>query len=155
MLDISRRSPSCPAFRVAWRWSASCPINRPYPQSDRRYNRWYNRTSSADCTADHTKVAEWVWPLSSINNDNLISPHWEIQDKNWLPYCLLTVRSQQEEDLRENHPYFDTPLFTVSRESKFRKVCRLIVNAQYKHIKRDPVTGQEIKNKYRQFQWVC
>jgi hypothetical protein len=30
-------------------------------------------------------------------------------------------RNQQEEDLRENHPFFDTPLFTVGRESKFRK----------------------------------
>ncbi|CAF4536445.1 unnamed protein product, partial [Rotaria magnacalcarata] len=26
-------------------------------------------------------------------------------------------RNQQEEDLRENHPYFDTPLFAISRES--------------------------------------
>ena len=61
-------------------------------------------------------------------------------------------RNKQEEDLRENHPYFDTPLFTVGRESRFRKFCGIIVNAKYKYVKRDPVTGKEIKTKYRQLQ---
>ena len=65
---------------------------------------------------------------------------------------LLRYRNQQEEDLRENHPYFDTPLFAVGRESRFRKLCRIIVTAQYKYVKRDPVTGKEIKTKYRQIQ---
>ena len=27
-------------------------------------------------------------------------------------------RNQKEEDLRENHPYFDRPLFAVPRESR-------------------------------------
>ena len=40
-------------------------------------------------------------------------------------------RNQKEEDLRENHPYFDRPLFAVPRESKFRKICQTIVNARY------------------------
>ncbi|XP_074643734.1 sodium leak channel NALCN-like [Tubulanus polymorphus] len=59
-------------------------------------------------------------------------------------------RNQQEEDLRENHPYFDTPLFAVGRDSKMRKFCQLIVNAQYVHTIRDPITGKEIKSKYKQ-----
>ena len=54
--------------------------------------------------------------------------------------------------MRENHPYFDTPLFAVGRESNFRKFCRLIVSAKYKYTKRDPVTGKEVKTKYRQLQ---
>ncbi|XP_041355861.1 sodium leak channel non-selective protein-like [Gigantopelta aegis] len=58
-------------------------------------------------------------------------------------------RNQQEEELRENHPYFDTPLFFVGRESRLRKLCHLIVNAQYKWHSRDPVTGKEIKSKYK------
>ncbi|XP_061184365.1 sodium leak channel NALCN-like isoform X1 [Saccostrea echinata] len=58
-------------------------------------------------------------------------------------------RSQQEEDLRENHPLFDTPLFTVGRESQFRKVCQMIVNAQYNHTLRDPITGKELNSKYK------
>ena len=39
-------------------------------------------------------------------------------------------RNRKEEDLRENHPYFDCPLFFVPRESRFRKVCQQIVNAR-------------------------
>ncbi len=34
-------------------------------------------------------------------------------------------RNQREEDLRENHPFFDTPLFAVPRESRFRKICQV------------------------------
>ncbi|XP_037510081.1 sodium leak channel NALCN isoform X6 [Rhipicephalus sanguineus] len=58
-------------------------------------------------------------------------------------------RNQREEDLRENHPYFDTPLFVVGRESKFRKICQTIVYARYDPRFRDPVTGQERKIKYK------
>ena len=74
------------------------------------------------------------------------------------PHCChsgraaVCCRTKQEEDLRENHPYFDTPLFAVGRESNFRKFCRLIVSAKYKYTKRDPVTGKEVKTKYRQLQ---
>ncbi|KAL3309093.1 hypothetical protein Ciccas_012363, partial [Cichlidogyrus casuarinus] len=41
-------------------------------------------------------------------------------------------RTQQEEDLRENHPFFDKPLFALGRESKFRHFCRILVEARYK-----------------------
>ncbi|OQR73647.1 sodium leak channel non-selective protein-like [Tropilaelaps mercedesae] len=58
-------------------------------------------------------------------------------------------RNQREEDLRENHPYFDTPLLIVGRESKFRKLCQRIVYARYDPRFRDPVTGQERKIKYK------
>lgn len=40
-------------------------------------------------------------------------------------------RNQREEDLRENHPFFDTPLFTIPRESRFRKICQKIVHGRY------------------------
>ncbi|RZF45942.1 hypothetical protein LSTR_LSTR008319 [Laodelphax striatellus] len=58
-------------------------------------------------------------------------------------------RNQREEDLRENHPLFDTPLFLVPRESKFRKACQLIVYARYDARLRDPLTGKERKVKYK------
>lgn len=61
-------------------------------------------------------------------------------------------RNQREEDLRENHPYFDTPLLIVGRESKFRKLCQRIVYARYDPRFRDPVTGQERKIKYKTVQ---
>ncbi|KAG8306969.1 hypothetical protein J6590_034514 [Homalodisca vitripennis] len=58
-------------------------------------------------------------------------------------------RNQREEDLRENHPLFDTPLFVVPRESKFRKACQLMVYARYDARLRDPLTGKERKVKYK------
>ncbi|KAK8392277.1 hypothetical protein O3P69_017693 [Scylla paramamosain] len=58
-------------------------------------------------------------------------------------------RNQREEDLRENHPYFDTPLFAVGRESRFRKFCQLIVHSRYDTSHKDPITGKERKIKYK------
>ncbi|UYV62372.1 hypothetical protein LAZ67_2000323 [Cordylochernes scorpioides] len=58
-------------------------------------------------------------------------------------------RNQREEDLRENHPFFDTPLFVVGRECRFRKLCQTIVYARYDPQIRDPVTGKERKIKYK------
>ncbi|CAF0823088.1 unnamed protein product [Rotaria sp. Silwood1] len=59
-------------------------------------------------------------------------------------------RNQQEEDLRENHPYFDTPLFTIARESNFRKFCQLLVEARYNLNTKDRL-GQESKiSRYKQ-----
>ncbi|XP_018021672.1 sodium leak channel NALCN-like, partial [Hyalella azteca] len=57
--------------------------------------------------------------------------------------------NQREEDLRENHPYFDTPLFAVGRESRFRRLCQCIVHSRYDTSVKDPVTGKERKTKYK------
>ncbi|CAF3378584.1 unnamed protein product [Rotaria sp. Silwood1] len=59
-------------------------------------------------------------------------------------------RNQQEEDLRENHPYFDTPLFSIPRESNFRKFCQLAVDARYNVNTKDRL-GQDSKiSRYKQ-----
>ncbi|XP_039441720.1 sodium leak channel NALCN isoform X1 [Culex pipiens pallens] len=58
-------------------------------------------------------------------------------------------RNQREEDLRENHPFFDTPLFAVPRESKFRKICQRIVHGRYDARLKDPLTGKERKVQYK------
>ncbi|XP_030564412.1 sodium leak channel non-selective protein isoform X2 [Drosophila novamexicana] len=58
-------------------------------------------------------------------------------------------RNQREEDLRENHPFFDTPLFLVPRESSFRKICQKIVHARYDARLKDPLTGKERKVQYK------
>ena len=63
---------------------------------------------------------------------------------------LFPTRSQQEEDLRENHPYFDTPLFSIGRETQFRRFCCMVVRAKFKYTNRDPVTGKEIKGVAKQ-----
>ncbi|XP_058821851.1 sodium leak channel NALCN isoform X1 [Topomyia yanbarensis] len=58
-------------------------------------------------------------------------------------------RNQREEDLRENHPFFDTPLFAVPRESKFRKICQRLVHGRYDARLKDPLTGKERKVQYK------
>ena len=58
-------------------------------------------------------------------------------------------RNRKEEDLRENHPYFDCPLFFVPRESKFRKVCQQIVNARYDAHLRNAQTNKDRKVKLK------
>ncbi|KAI0982869.1 hypothetical protein GJ496_009401 [Pomphorhynchus laevis] len=58
-------------------------------------------------------------------------------------------RNQQEETLRENHPFFDTPLFLIKRDSRFRHFCKTIVEARYIPETKDPVTGQDIKLRYK------
>uniref|UniRef100_A0AAR2IUH1 Sodium leak channel NALCN n=1 Tax=Pygocentrus nattereri TaxID=42514 RepID=A0AAR2IUH1_PYGNA len=59
-------------------------------------------------------------------------------------------RKVQEEELRENHPYFDKPLFIVGREHRFRNFCRMIVRARFNASKTDPITGAVKITKYHQ-----
>ncbi|XP_063069681.1 sodium leak channel non-selective protein [Engraulis encrasicolus] len=59
-------------------------------------------------------------------------------------------RKVQEEELRENHPYFDKPLFIVGREHRFRTFCRTIVRARFNVMKPDPITGAVKHTKYHQ-----
>jgi sodium leak channel non-selective protein len=61
-------------------------------------------------------------------------------------------RNQREEDLRENHPLFDTPLFVVPRESRFRRICQTIVHARYDARVKDPLTGKDRKMNYKRLQ---
>lgn len=60
-------------------------------------------------------------------------------------------RNQLEDDLKENHPYFDKPLFSVGRDSNFRKFCQMIIEARYERpqIQRDQ--NSAVKDKYKQF----
>ncbi len=60
-------------------------------------------------------------------------------------------RNQKEEDLRENHPYFDRPLFAVPRESTFRKICQRVKNARYDPSLKDSVTGKGRQVRFKTF----
>jgi hypothetical protein len=66
----------------------------------------------------------------------------------------MSISNQREEDLRENHPYFDTPLFLVPRESGFRRLCQRMVYARYCPRLKDPITGKERKLHYKRLQFV-
>lgn len=65
---------------------------------------------------------------------------------------FVFFRNQREDDLRENHPFFDTPLFAVPRESRFRKCCQMLVYARYDARLKDPLTGKERKVQYKSLQ---
>ncbi|CAI4222140.1 unnamed protein product [Auanema sp. JU1783] len=41
------------------------------------------------------------------------------------------TRNRIEEDMRENHPMFDRPLFLVGRASKLREFCKKVVHSKY------------------------
>uniref|UniRef100_A0A914PJ89 Uncharacterized protein n=1 Tax=Panagrolaimus davidi TaxID=227884 RepID=A0A914PJ89_9BILA len=41
------------------------------------------------------------------------------------------TRTRIEKDMRENHPYFDRPLFAVGRDSVLRRYCQKMANARY------------------------
>ncbi|CAF5065051.1 unnamed protein product, partial [Rotaria sp. Silwood1] len=63
---------------------------------------------------------------------------------------MILPINQQEEDLRENHPSFDTPLLIIARESNFRKFCQFLVEARY-NVKTKDSLGQELKiSQYKQ-----
>ncbi|KAF7637845.1 hypothetical protein Mgra_00002820 [Meloidogyne graminicola] len=42
------------------------------------------------------------------------------------------TRNRIEEEMRENHPYFDRPLFIIARDSKLRKYCHRLVHARWR-----------------------
>lgn len=58
-------------------------------------------------------------------------------------------RTAKEEELRENHPYFDKPLFAVGRESRIRKICTAIIYARYNTTSTD-AAGMVIKQRYQE-----
>ncbi|CAK8687994.1 unnamed protein product [Clavelina lepadiformis] len=43
----------------------------------------------------------------------------------------ILKRQRQEQELRENHPFFDKPLLFIKRDSQIRKFCQTMVYAQY------------------------
>jgi hypothetical protein len=95
------------------------------------------------------EMRRFVFLLTFVRRFTFVCMHTELEylyDWNLNFECY---RNQREEDLRENHPLFDTPLFSVPRESRFRRLCQTIVSARYDPKSRDPLTGQERKLKYK------
>ncbi|CAF0718540.1 unnamed protein product [Brachionus calyciflorus] len=60
-------------------------------------------------------------------------------------------RNQLEDDLKENHPYFDKPLFSVGRDSSFRKFCQMIIEARYQRPQIHREQNTTVKDQYKQF----
>uniref|UniRef100_A0A5S6QTC6 Ion transport domain-containing protein n=1 Tax=Trichuris muris TaxID=70415 RepID=A0A5S6QTC6_TRIMR len=60
------------------------------------------------------------------------------------------ARSRLQEEMKENHPFFDRPLFVFDRENKLRKICQLIVYAKYLPVKTNPTTQKPVHQKYQE-----
>uniref|UniRef100_A0AC34QHG3 Ion transport domain-containing protein n=1 Tax=Panagrolaimus sp. JU765 TaxID=591449 RepID=A0AC34QHG3_9BILA len=59
------------------------------------------------------------------------------------------ARTRIEKDMRENHPYFDRPLFAVGRDSSLRRFCQKLASARYNG---DKSNGSKTVNRqYKQF----
>lgn len=56
---------------------------------------------------------------------------WDIQTVREKREQAESRRRLQEETLRENHPFFDQPLFALPRDSWFRQFLQSIVHARY------------------------
>ncbi|QQP31704.1 Sodium leak channel non-selective protein [Caligus rogercresseyi] len=80
---------------------------------------------------ENVKENGFVPGLNSVVNTSARPQNMDIKLLHAKKQQAEMRRNQKEEDLRENHPYFDRPLFAVPRESTFRKVCQAIVNARY------------------------
>ncbi|KAL3095996.1 hypothetical protein niasHS_005755 [Heterodera schachtii] len=51
------------------------------------------------------------------------------------------TRNRIEEELRENHPFFDSPLFAVGRDSALRRWCLRVVEAKYSGTVEETLNG--------------
>ena len=64
-------------------------------------------------------------------------------------------RNQLEDELKENHPYFDKPLFLINHNSNLRKFCKMITEAKYEKFAPKSDSNQPsntvIKNQYKNF----
>ncbi|CAF1452171.1 unnamed protein product, partial [Rotaria sordida] len=92
-------------------------------------------------------------PVNVIHENGYIGRNHDDYDIKLFQYRKQQAEikgNQEEEDLRENHPSFDRPLFIIGRESNFRKFCQFLVEARY-NVKTKDSLGQELKiSRYKQ-----
>ncbi|CAI5447137.1 unnamed protein product [Caenorhabditis angaria] len=64
------------------------------------------------------------------------------------------TRNRIEEDMRENHPFFDRPLFLIGRASQIREFCKKLVHAKYDHQDDTTNGGSSAKKTKRRFKEI-
>ncbi|XP_034142647.1 sodium leak channel non-selective protein isoform X4 [Esox lucius] len=100
-------------------------------------------------TQDSEQRSHWHPHSSTVRYRNAQREDSEIKMIQEKKEQAEMKRKVQEEELRENHPYFDKPLFIVGREHRFRNFCRTVVRARFNASKTDPITGA-VNSKYHQ-----
>lgn len=82
---------------------------------------------------DEIKYVSKKLPIITLNDQSRQLTNGDV-DFKLLQYRRQQAelkRNQMEDDLRENHPNFDKPLFTIGRESNLRKFCKLVVESKF------------------------
>uniref|UniRef100_A0A8R1DJ77 Sodium leak channel NALCN n=1 Tax=Caenorhabditis japonica TaxID=281687 RepID=A0A8R1DJ77_CAEJA len=60
------------------------------------------------------------------------------------------TRNRIEEDMRENHPFFDRPLFLVGRASQLREFCKKLVHSKYDSQEDSSNGGGKTKKRFKE-----
>lgn len=97
-------------------------------------------TQGARKTSERADMSALTRMRSLRGNNQATLPHsttagntedWNIKELRARREQAQRVKAAHEESLRENHPYFDFPLFLVSRDSRARQWLQKIVHARY------------------------
>uniref|UniRef100_A0A0K0EDN0 Ion transport domain-containing protein n=1 Tax=Strongyloides stercoralis TaxID=6248 RepID=A0A0K0EDN0_STRER len=90
-------------------------------------------------------------PTDSAPKNNLKQGEIDIRALQQKRAQAEFTRNRIEEEMRENHPFFDCPLFTIGRDSKLRQLCKKIVYAKYNSNQIDSLSGKPTTIRYKQF----
>ncbi|KAI6235562.1 Sodium leak channel non-selective protein [Aphelenchoides besseyi] len=118
----------------------------------RHRQRGLNATNSVKAKAvfEHLKENGDLRPTDSAQKNNLKQGEIDIKTLQQKRAQAEFTRNRIEEEMRENHPFFDRPLFAVGRDSNLRRICQNIVYAKYSLEKIDPISGKPVQLKYKQ-----
>ncbi|XP_071839372.1 sodium leak channel NALCN-like isoform X2 [Apostichopus japonicus] len=118
--------------------------DRSLTAHDMSYSK-FSRRALRSSVRGH-KPLEQIKENGDMNNRNVSLNIKVIQERR---QQAAQKRTAKEEELRENHPYFDKPLFAVGRESRIRKFCTAVIYARYNTTSTD-AAGVVIKQRYQQ-----
>ncbi|VDN02709.1 unnamed protein product [Thelazia callipaeda] len=118
---------------------------------DSRYrNRSISRPTKLKVVYEHLKENGDVRLADSAHKTVLKQGEIDIKALQQRRQHAELTRNRIEEEIRENHPFFDRPLFVVDRDSRLRRICQEIVYAKYLPDKIDSITGKQIQQRYKQ-----
>ena len=121
MIDVNKQTAaSTSVFRSASRRFR----NRQQPQSS-------PKVTPQGRVKRITQIPSQAASVQLSQDDSNIGKDFDIQWVRVKREEAQRKRKAQEEKLRENHPYFDQPLFSLQRDSWLRRFLQGMVNARY------------------------
>ncbi|KJH52792.1 hypothetical protein DICVIV_00999 [Dictyocaulus viviparus] len=84
-----------------------------------RTKQMYNENGDLSCPSDSA-------PKKDLKQGEI-----DIRALQQRRHLAEITRTRIEEDMRENHPFFDRPLFLIGRASKLREFCKKVVHSRY------------------------